>query len=87
MKKNISCLLWIAIIVVGVLPWSATAQHQAVKFGISAPLSGVLAEYGAAVRNGVILAIADNPETLNPKAIEIIYEDSQWDPKTAIAAP
>lgn len=86
MKKNISCLLWIAIIVVGVLPWSATAQHQAFKFGISAPLSGVLAEYGAAVRNGVILAIADNPETLNPKAIEIIYEDSQWDPKTAIAA-
>lgn len=54
------------------------------KIGISAPLSGVLAEYGVAVKNGVALAQQRYPEKFTN--VEIIFEDSQWDPKTAIQA-
>jgi len=44
----------------------------------------VLAEYGAAVRNGIELARKEQPELFS--RTEIVYEDSQWDPKTAISA-
>jgi ABC-type branched-subunit amino acid transport system substrate-binding protein len=63
---------------------SFAESPTAFKFGVSAPLSGILAEYGTAVRNGIDLASKDRPENFDK--IELIYEDSQWDPKTAIAA-
>lgn len=53
------------------------------RFGVSAPLSGVLAEYGAAVRNGLQLLQEDFPE--QSAHVEIILEDSQWDPKAAVS--
>ena len=59
----------------------AEAPHF--KLGISAPLSGVLAEYGAAVRNGIELARKDRPAEFSK--IELIFEDSQWDPKQAVS--
>ncbi len=51
--------------------------------GISAPLTGDLAVYGNAVRNGVELARANSPLSRN---IRFIYEDNRYDPATAIAA-
>jgi ABC-type branched-subunit amino acid transport system substrate-binding protein len=44
----------------------------------------VIAEYGTAVRNGIELAKKHHPERF--AGVEIIFEDSQWDPKVAISA-
>jgi branched-chain amino acid transport system substrate-binding protein len=54
------------------------------RFGIIAPLSGVLAEYGTALRNGIELAREDHQSEMTH--IDVRMEDSQWDPKTAVSA-
>lgn len=61
-----------------------TTTPRAFRLGVSCPLSGVLAEYGTAVRNGIELARRERPEDF--ARIEIILEDSQWDPKIAVSA-
>jgi ABC-type branched-subunit amino acid transport system substrate-binding protein len=63
---------------------SSSFAQERLRFGISAPLLGVLAEYGQAVQNGVALAGKDHPKDF--ESLDIIWEDSQWDPKTAVAA-
>jgi branched-chain amino acid transport system substrate-binding protein len=64
-------------------PLGANAQ-VGLKVGIIAPLSGGLQEYGLAAKNGIELARIQHPEDF--KGIDFIYEDSQWDPKTAVTA-
>ena len=54
------------------------------KIGVILPLTGALAEYGAAARNGIELAGREHPEI--PKNIEFIFEDSQYDNNRALAA-
>ncbi|MEZ4755015.1 MAG: ABC transporter substrate-binding protein [Bdellovibrionota bacterium] len=54
-----------------------------VKLGVSLALSGQLAEYGVAIKNGVELARQERPELF--KNLEIIYEDDQYDAKKAIS--
>jgi branched-chain amino acid transport system substrate-binding protein len=53
------------------------------RFGVSAPLTGILAEYGAAIKNGLILAKDDRKDEF--ATIDLFLEDSQWDPKTAVS--
>ena len=78
-----NALLFLAATII--LTASATqAEARKFRIGISCPLSGVLAEYGTAVRNGIELARETEPEKF--KDVEIFYEDSKWDPKTAVAA-
>jgi branched-chain amino acid transport system substrate-binding protein len=52
------------------------------KIGVSLPLSGAFAEYGEAVRNGMELALEDQP-ALRSK-IKFLYEDNAYDPKKAV---
>jgi len=52
------------------------------KVGVSLPLTGPLAEYGEAVRNGIDLAIEDQPGLRNK--IKFIYEDNSYDAKKAV---
>lgn len=54
------------------------------RIGVIAPLSGALAEYGLAARNGIELARTEHSELFSN--IDFIYEDSQWDAKTAVSA-
>lgn len=54
------------------------------QVGVIAPLSGPLAEYGLAAQNGIELARTQQPALFTK--IKFIYEDSQWDAKTAISA-
>lgn len=65
-----------------VLPINAFAEN--IKVGIILPLTGALAEYGVASRNGIELARKNSPDLF--KAIDFVYEDSQYDPKIAISA-
>ncbi len=58
-------------------------SHQ-FSLGIIIPLSGALAEYGTAIRNGFQLAQADHPELFSN--VNFIYEDSGYDATTAIGA-
>ena len=53
-----------------------------IKIGVIAPLTGPLAEYGIAFRNGVELL---NSQNSNPK-VKYIFEDNQWDSDAAITA-
>lgn len=54
------------------------------KVGIIIPLSGDLADYGIAIKNGFELAKSNTPE--NFKNIQFIYEDSKYEGKTAVTA-
>jgi len=57
---------------------------QNFNVGIIIPLSGDLAEYGSAIRNGFELARKDAPE--NFSNVNFVYEDSRYDGKTAVDA-
>lgn len=52
--------------------------------GVIAALSGRLAEYGDAIRNGIELARKQHPERF--RCLRFIYEDDQYDPKLAVSA-
>jgi len=63
---------------------NSNAQAETNKLGIILPLTGPLAEYGVASKNGLELARTDHQEFF--KNIEFVYEDSQYDPKLSISA-
>ncbi len=58
--------------------------HSSFRLGAIVPLTGPLADYGAAVRNGFELARREHPGAF--KGVEIIYQDSSYDGKTALNA-
>lgn len=62
----------------------ATADATPLKVGVIVPLSGPLAIYGVATRQGIELAVSENPDAF--KDIEFLYEDSQYDGKASISA-
>lgn len=63
---------------------SILSAQEKFKVGIIAPLSGALAEYGLAAKNGIELARTQKPDSFSN--VEFIFEDSQWDAKAAVAA-
>ncbi len=82
--KNI--LITIAVLVLGSLvafgSLSGGEKSDTVKIGVIAPLTGPLAEYGEAFRNGILLAAKEH----GGSNVEFVFEDSGYDPKRAIAA-
>lgn len=88
MNKTLKILVFVAILVVigaiVVLKNNGKTQYsgEVVKVGVIAPLTGPLAEYGEAFRNGILLAQEKNP---NPK-IQYVFEDSAYDSKKTISA-
>jgi branched-chain amino acid transport system substrate-binding protein len=82
---KIRSVYFLSIGIFAYLTSSLYAQEQPkFKVGVIAPLSGALSEYGVASKNGIETAIAEHPESF--KNIQFIFEDSQWDPKTALNA-
>jgi len=62
----------------------ALAQgNSAFKVGVILPLTGALAEYGAATKNGIELAKQEHPEFF--QRTEFVYEDSQYEGKKALS--
>jgi len=86
MNKTTKIIIGILIIILaGGLIWFLTAQKSQtsqIKIGVIAPLTGPLAEYGIAFKNGVELL---NSQNSNPN-VKYIFEDNQWDSKAAINA-
>jgi ABC-type branched-subunit amino acid transport system substrate-binding protein len=54
------------------------------KAGLIFPLSGAVADYGIALRNGFELEQEEKPEFF--KKIEFIYQDSLYDEKSSLSA-
>jgi branched-chain amino acid transport system substrate-binding protein len=80
----------LAYVVVGVLSIAlsvdvrgASAGDRCFALGVSAPLSGILAEYGAAVVNGIELAKRDHPDLVSKVCISTA--DSKWDAAAAVS--
>lgn len=53
------------------------------KIGVIVPLTGILAEYGTAIQNGISLAKKDHPWL---SRCDFKFEDSRYDPKEAVLA-
>lgn len=87
-KIQVSFIIFFALLLLGSLlsANSAYSQNPAAKFkvGMILPLSGPLAEYGLAAQNGIELAKKQKPDLFTN--IDFIYQDSQWDAKTAVSA-
>jgi branched-chain amino acid transport system substrate-binding protein len=61
---------------------SAAPTEGVVKVGVIAPLTGPLAEYGEAFRNGIVLAQEQSPN----KNVQYIFEDSAYDSGKTVTA-
>jgi len=58
-------------------------ENTAFKVGVILPLTGAVAEYGVATKNGIQLAIKEHPE--NFSGISFVYDDSQYEGKKALS--
>ncbi len=61
--------------------------EDAVVFGVSVPLSGSMAEFGRTWRKAQTVAVEEINEAggIKGRKIELVYEDSQGDPKQTVA--
>ena len=75
-------LTTIAVIGIG-SSLESLAQEQ-IKIGVSAPFTGDLAEYGAAVRNGIDLAISEDSSSF--KGLQFVFENNQYEASKAVSA-
>jgi len=62
----------------------SASVRQSFNVGVIIPLTGELAEYGTAIRNGFELASSKSQHKFSN--IRFIYEDSRYDGKTAVSA-
>jgi branched-chain amino acid transport system substrate-binding protein len=69
-------------LVILVFPFSLHADNSVLNIGVIAPLSGGLAEYGTAFKNGVSLAQSEKRNS----SCKFVFEDSKYDPNTAVSA-
>jgi branched-chain amino acid transport system substrate-binding protein len=79
-------VLVLVIIFVGLaFGMTRPVANKSVKVGVILPLTGAAADYGQATKKGIILAVAKTLKNDNIN-LEVIYEDSQADPKLAVSA-
>lgn len=87
-KKIIGAIILLLVIIAGLSVLNVKRGGESIKIGVLTPLSGDAAVYGEAVKNGIDLAVQkvnDNGGVLGKK-IELIFEDTHLDPKTAVTA-
>ena len=69
------------------LAWAASARavDEPIVIGVSGPLTGPNAQYGAQWKDGFELAFDEVGRTLNGRPVVLQFEDSQSDPRQAVA--
>lgn len=85
-KTLIYAIVLIIVVIVVVLVFGGQKNKESdkiIKVGVIAPMSGFMAEFGEATRNGIVLAQKDSE---NKNNVKFIFEDSSYDPKKAISA-
>jgi branched-chain amino acid transport system substrate-binding protein len=76
------------LIILAVLAFSGVFSQdksQSIKVGVVLPLTSVAADYGQAVKKGIDLAVEKSLKDYQI-GLEMVYEDSQADPKLAVSA-
>jgi len=93
MTKTGKTVLWIIIIIIVIclIWWGASKKPsltgEVIKVGILEPLTGVRAEAGEYFKRGLDLALAEINSDLNKKyQLELVFEDTQYDPAIAVTA-
>ncbi len=82
MKKNLSLLTAIVLVLTTLLVPAMAETAEPVKIGAIAPLTGTLATYGESVANGIKLAIAEINEAggvLGGRQLDVTYMDDKAD--------
>ena len=75
-------IIAIFIIIIGVISYDKKGQNMTIKIGVAVPLTGNNGFAGESVRNAILLA---QSKLVNSKyQYEVIFEDTQTDPKSAI---
>lgn len=78
-----NCRHFIIVILAGISLPAAAHPDARFKIGVILPLTGVLAEYGVAAKNGFELARKENPDLL--RSIDFVYDDSQYEGAKALS--
>lgn len=92
MSKNEKIILGIVVIIIAIAGvWyeinKKPAEKEAIKIGVVEPLSGSRADAGEYVKNALLLAEEDiNNDSRRKYKISFIYEDSKYEPQTAVGA-
>jgi len=82
MTNKIIYFLSLILINTNVLIAEEVQEKKLIKIGVSIPLTGDVAEYGNAVKNGIELAKSQDPTGF--ANLEFIYEDNQYDAAKAV---
>src|SRR5688500_9160494 len=91
MTRKRLILILSTVLVVGILAFiyyrQTTHDSGTLKIGALLPLTGSGANYGKSLKQGIDLAVDDINRAggVNGQRIEIVYEDSQSDPRTGIS--
>ena len=83
-KVSALMLLLASIVALGIAGAYDSLAQEKFKVGVSAPLTGDLAEYGAAVRQGIELASSEDEHSF--KNLQFIFEDNQYEGSKAVSA-
>ena len=80
-------VLWLAAAVIVLVPLRAAAERRDDRFLVGAiyGLTGILADFSGEFKNGARMFL-DFQEASGKAEIAIEFEDSRWDPKTAVSA-
>jgi len=77
--------LYLFTVLLALVPCRAQSDERPpLRVGVIAPLTGVAADFGQAVRNSIQLALEDNQELA--KRATFIFEDVPYDAKQAVSA-
>jgi len=90
MKKVFVIIGVIAVVAIGVFVYQnkAGSKYNAVRIGAVLPLTGNMAPYGLSLKRGINIAVEEVNASggINGRRLEVVYEDSQGDPRTGVSA-
>ncbi len=84
MKKNLIWVILALVVVIGGIYWYKSKENSTdnkIKVGVILPFSGELSSYGDPMKEGILLFIEENKDSVN-----VIFEDSKGNPKDGISS-
>lgn len=86
--RNLVCLLFIAVIVVGVVAGCSSKPKEPIKIGGISPLSGTAAKSGASMKQASELAVKEINDAggIDGRPLELIWEDDEGVPVKSVSA-
>jgi branched-chain amino acid transport system substrate-binding protein len=95
MKKSTTVVVAVVVVVLallaflylrpGALPKSAQQEISQIHVAANVPMTGVLAYYGNAIREGATMAVEDLAQVHDPIKLDVDWQDNGSDPKNAVS--